>query len=123
MRYWVILCLLVVQNTALAQRITISGKIVDKETKEPLVFASLGIKGKPIGTITNLQGEFDFHIPAEFRNEMLSIAMLGYKNYEAPAWTLLDINPLVIEVEKSSQVLEEVIVSDSFARSAKAQCA
>ncbi len=114
MRYWVILCLLVVQNTALAQRITISGKIVDKETKEPLVFASLGIKGKPIGTITNLQGEFDFHIPAEFRNEMLSIAMLGYKNYEAPAWTLLDINPLVIEVEKSSQVLDEVIVSDSL---------
>lgn len=109
-----ILGLLVAQHLVMAQKITISGKVVDKETKEPLVFASIGINGKPIGTITNLQGDFDFHIPAEYRNEMLVITMLGYKNFEAPAWTLLEINPLVIEIEKSSKVLEEVVVSDTL---------
>ncbi|MCA4896637.1 MAG: hypothetical protein ING84_16680 [Cytophagales bacterium] len=34
--------------------------MIDKETREPLPFASVGIPGKPISTITNLQGEFDF---------------------------------------------------------------
>lgn len=114
MRYLIVLSLLVAQYMAMAQKITISGRVVDKETKEPLVFASIGIRGKPIGTITNLQGDFDFHIPTEYRNEMLAITMLGYKNFEAPAWTLLEINPLVIEIEKSSQFLEEVVISDSL---------
>ena len=114
MRYLMILSLVVAQHLAMAQKITISGRIVDKETKEPLVFASVGIKGKPIGTITNLQGEYDFHIPGEYRNEILAITMLGYQNYEAPVWTLLEITPLVIEVEKSSQFLEEVVISDSL---------
>lgn len=114
MRYWMILSFIFAQHLSMAQKITISGKVIDKETKEPLVFASIGIKGKPIGTITNLQGDFDFHIPGEYRNEMLVITMLGYKNYEAPTWTLLEINPLIIEVEKSSQFLEEVVISDSL---------
>lgn len=98
----------------LSQKITISGKVIDKETKEPLIFASIGIKGKSIGTITNLQGEFDFHIPIELRNDLLVINMLGYKTFDAPIWTLLDINPLIIEIEKSPFVLDEVVISDSL---------
>lgn len=97
-----------------AQRITLSGKVVDRETKEPLTFASIGIKGKSIGTITNLMGEFDFHIPQELRNDFLVINMLGYKTFEAPIWTLLDFNPLIIELEKSPFVLNEVVISDSL---------
>lgn len=100
-----------------AQRITISGKAVDKETKEPLPFASIGIKGKSIGTITNLQGDFDFHIPRELQNDLFSINMLGYKTYEAPVWTLLNVSPLIIEVEKSTLVLDEVLISDSLSGS------
>lgn len=96
-----------------AQTITISAKIVDKETKEPLPFASIGIKGRPIGTITNLNGEFDFHIPIEFRNDVLAVNMLGYQSYEVPAWTLTQ-NPQVIEMTKSTQFLDEVVVSDSL---------
>jgi len=98
----------------LSQKVLVSGKVVDKETKEPLLFASIGIKGKSIGTITNLQGDFDFHIPVELRNNFLVINMLGYKTFEAPIWTLLDINPLVIEMDKSPLLLDEVIVSDSL---------
>lgn len=103
--------------TGQAQRITISGKAVDKETKEPLAFASIGMKGKSIGTITNLQGDFDFHIPREFQNDLFVINMLGYKTYEAPVWTLMNVSPLIIEVEKSTLVLNEVLISDSLSGS------
>jgi len=97
-----------------AQKITISGKAIDNETKEPLPFATIGIKGKSVGTITNLHGEFDFHIPREFQNDLFVINMLGYQTYEAPVWTLLGSTSLVIEVKKSTLVLDEVLVADSL---------
>ena len=65
-----------------AQKITISGKVIDKGTREPLAFASVWIRGKTVGTITNLQGEFDFHILAEYRNEILVISMLSYQSFD-----------------------------------------
>lgn len=98
----------------LSQKILISGKVIDKETRESITYASIGIKGKSIGTITNLQGEFDFYIPIELRNDFLVINMLGYKTFNAPVWTLLDIKPLIIEMEKSPFVLNEVVISDSL---------
>jgi hypothetical protein len=115
MRYLFSFCLLFLINFAVhSQKITLSGKAIDKETKEPLPFATIGIKGKSIGTITNLQGEFDFHIPQEFQNDLLVINMLGYETYESPIWTLLGTQDLVIEIKKSTRVLEEVLISDSL---------
>src|SRR5258706_1529655 len=84
-----------------AQQIVVSGTVIDNETKEPLTFATVAMKGKTIGTITNLQGEFDFHLPVEMRNDFLNINMLGYKTFESPVWSLLDMasnKPLVIEM-------------------------
>ena len=97
-----------------AQRITLSTRVQDKVTFEPLPFASVGIKGKSISTVTNLQGEFDFHIPLEYRNEILVISMLGYENFEAPIWSLLESKPITIDMNKSTTVLQEVVVSDSL---------
>src|SRR5260221_5464550 len=97
-----------------AQKITISGRAIDKETREPLAFASVWIRGKPVGTITNLQGEFDFHIPAEYRNEILVISMLSYESFEAPVWSLVA-RSLSVELVETTQMLQEVVVSDSLA--------
>ncbi len=110
-----IIFFLLTSSLAGAQKLIVSAKVVDKETKEPLIFATVGILGKPIGTITNMQGDFDFYIPAEYRNNNLVISILGYNNYEAPAWTLLDTKSFVIEMEKSTTVLQEVVVTDSLA--------
>lgn len=115
MAKYLILILAIASFVAHGQRITLSGRVQDKETREPLVFASVGIKDRPIGTITNLQGEFDFHFAEEYRNDIFAISILGYNTFEAPVWTLLD-NPaaLVIEMEKKTYVLNEVVVSDTL---------
>ena len=98
---------------ASAQDITISATVVDKESNEPLGYASVGLKTVPIGTISNANGEFDFHIPAQYRNDVMVISMLGYKNFEAPVWSLLDA-PQTIRLEKSPIVLQEIVVSDTL---------
>ncbi len=97
-----------------AQQITITGKVIDRETKEPLSFASIGLIGKPIGLITNEQGEFDFHIPADSRNDILAVNMLGYKLYEASVWSLISADPIVIEMQAGAIMLKEVVVTDSL---------
>ncbi|MEQ9413573.1 MAG: carboxypeptidase-like regulatory domain-containing protein, partial [Cyclobacteriaceae bacterium] len=103
--YLIFIALFFMSGLLHAQTLTISAKVVDSETKEPLPFASVGLKNRPIGTITNLLGEFDFHIPIEFRNDVLVINMLGYLPYEDPAWTVTN-NVTVIEMVKSTQFLD-----------------
>ena len=115
MRYFALLCvsfLIVFDNRG--QSVTISARALDKETKEPLPYASVGIKGKPIGTIANLQGEFDFHFPEEYANELFVISMLGYRNYEVSASALLQSKETEILLEKSNTVLKTVVVSDTL---------
>lgn len=103
--------MLTVCFSAFSQQITLSSQILDNETGEPLSFASIGIKGKSNGTISNSLGDFDFHFPAEYRNEILIISMLGYKNFEAPIWSLLDGQAPVIRLSKASILLDEVVVT------------
>jgi CarboxypepD_reg-like domain len=105
---------LLIAFSAQAQKITLSATVQDGQTQEPLPYASVGIKGKSIGTITNLQGQFDFHFPAEYRNEILVISMLGYQNYEAPIWSLLDSKVTLIPMLRSTTVLKEIEVRDSL---------
>ena len=97
-----------------AQKATISARVIDKESKEALAFATVGIKGKPIGTITNLQGEFDFHFPSEYSNETLAISILGYVSFESLVSELINRENLVIELERTTFMLKEVVVIDSL---------
>jgi len=90
---------------------TLSSQVRDSETGEPLSFASVGIKGKSIGTITNAQGDFDFHFPVDYKNEILTVSMLGYKNFEAPVWSVVNGQMPVITLHKASFLLNEVVVT------------
>jgi hypothetical protein len=110
----VFIVLALFSTSVLAQSITISAKVHDRETNEPLGFASVGIKGHPIGTISNEQGDFDFHFPLDLRNEILVVSMLGYKNFEAPIWSLVDNPDQIILLEKSPILLQEIVVSDTL---------
>src|ERR1041385_3598264 len=95
------------------KQITITGKVLDQVTKEALPFASVFIKGKTIGVVSNVQGEFDFHIPQELRNDILVVSMIGYKTFEAPVWSLINTNsdPITVELQTSVTLLKEVIVT------------
>lgn len=105
--------LLAVPFLSSAQDITISARVVDKETNQPLEYASVGLKSTAIGTISNHLGEFDFHMPAEYRNEVMVVSMMGYRNFEAPVWSMTG-EFQVIKLEKSPIVLQEIVVSDTL---------
>lgn len=105
--------LLALPAVATGQDITVSATVVDRETNEPLGYASVGLKSAAIGTISNAHGEFDFHMPVAYRNDVMVISMLGYKNFEAPVWSLTG-DKQVIKMDKSPILLDEVVVSDTL---------
>jgi len=49
-----------------AQTITISGKIVDAETANPLPYANIQLEETGIGTISQLSGAFSLKIPHNY---------------------------------------------------------
>jgi hypothetical protein len=57
---------------------TISGKIIDKLTGKSLPYASISIKNKNIGVISNINGLYTIKIPAKYKNDTLIISYLGY---------------------------------------------
>ncbi|MFN8240432.1 MAG: carboxypeptidase-like regulatory domain-containing protein [Bacteroidales bacterium] len=64
--------------------LVIKGKVVDKETLAPLVFASVSVKESNVATVTNIDGEFLIKIsdPQNYKN--LEVSFLGYKNKLIP---------------------------------------
>ena len=63
---------------------TIKGKVVDKETLNALVFASITLKESNVATVSNIDGEFIIKIPENETSKSLEISFLGYKNKIIP---------------------------------------
>jgi len=60
--------------------ITIKGKVVDSETKAPLVFATIIVQRTNVATITNLDGEFLLKIASTLSNPAIEVLYIGYEN-------------------------------------------
>lgn len=69
--------------------LSISGKVVDADTKRPLIFASVSIDGKGIGNVTNGEGNFLLKFPVDCENGTVRFSFLGYTPAEYPIKVLL----------------------------------
>ena len=66
------------QLAAQDRLLTITGKLLDAKNTKPLAFASIYLKDTAIGTVSNIEGSFVFHVPAEFAKDTIIISLLGY---------------------------------------------
>ena len=93
-----------------AQEGFIAGKLLDAETQEPIVFATIKIKGIAVGVISNMDG--GFQIPYRFKNysRVLEISSMGYRTKEIPISTLWLEKVNLIPLEPELIQLEEAVV-------------
>ena len=73
----ILISLFLFQSLILAQTGTIKGRVLDKNTKAPLIFANVVVKGTNKGAATDLKGEFIIRSVAA-GNQILTISYLGY---------------------------------------------
>lgn len=59
----------------------LTGKIIDKNTKETLIGASVWLKDTSIGGTTDMDGNFNINVPGG-KTVTLVISYLGYANIE-----------------------------------------
>lgn len=85
----------------------LTGKIIDKSTKETLIGASVWLKDTSVGGTTDMDGNFNITIPGG-RTVTLVISYLGYANIEKEVSP--SANNLLIEMQTDDTVLEEVQV-------------
>lgn len=86
--------------------VIISGKIIDKTTRQPLPYAHIGVMTKGLGTIANEQGEFYYRFPKIAADQDVTVAHLGYKNLARKGVEFVsgDKN-LVLEMETAQPVV------------------
>jgi hypothetical protein len=65
----------------LAQAIRLSGRVTDSKNNQPVGFATIGIKGKSIGTVTDEQGRYLFSVTAAQvqESDVVIISSVGYQ--------------------------------------------
>jgi len=74
----------------------LSGKIIDSKNEDPLKYASVSLLNKPIGTITNTDGNFLLKIHPDFIRDTIIISCMGYAQFMIPAYKILDEDVIVM---------------------------
>ncbi|MBI9058590.1 MAG: carboxypeptidase-like regulatory domain-containing protein [Labilibaculum sp.] len=94
----------------------ISGKITDQNSKTGLPYASLGLRGKHVGTITNQDGDFTLTLSSNNIHDTLVVSYVGYKNTEIPVSEITE-NKIHIKLKEDFISLQEVIIRNKEPKS------
>ncbi|MEM6842095.1 MAG: TonB-dependent receptor [Bacteroidota bacterium] len=106
-----LLSALVIATNSLAQNI-IEGRVIDAVSEEPLIGATISSEDGQIGTITDIDGQFQIGAPSD-----KSLAVIfSYLGYEPISLTVseLEANPAIL-MYQSTVGLDEVIIQASIA--------
>ncbi len=88
--------------------IKLSGMIVEGTDDDPIPYASLTVAGESVGTMSNIDGRFDFIIPWRFRDRKISIRCMGFVTRELTHDEIK--RNLKIKLEPLTIHLREVVV-------------
>lgn len=91
----------------------ITGIIIDDENLDPLPFATIAIKNKGRGTVTNNSGEFGLKIIPDFINDTLSVSYLGYIRREIPIKQAFG-NNFTISMKREFISIPEIIIRNQI---------
>lgn len=92
--------------TQQAKTQTVVGLVVDFETGEPIIGATVAIMGKGIGTITDLYGNFSIRVDGD--NVKLEISYIGYEKQTVVV--ARDTKKLTIRLQSVSELLDEIVI-------------
>jgi len=110
LKYYIGIIFLLAFQTSFSQNntITVSGQILDLETSEPIPFASIYIKSESIGTTTNEDGNFIFHIPTANKESFVIISIIGYTSLLKKANTFNENQKIFLSTKATD--LDEVVI-------------
>lgn len=101
---FVLTCILMLCiSVVIAQTKLFTGTVFD-ESGEPVIGASILLKGTAIGTVTGMDGDFSLNVPEE---GILVISYIGYRSQEI---SVAGKGSISIVLQEDRELLEEVVV-------------
>jgi TonB-dependent starch-binding outer membrane protein SusC len=86
-----------------AQSKSISGKVLSADDGQPVIGATVRVKGTTVGTITNADGEFKISLHGDAKN--LTVSYVGMNTAEVQAT-----NGITVKLQSNSKMIDEVVV-------------
>lgn len=96
-----------VSIAAFAQKIEFAGKLLDKNTKEPVVYANLSFLDSEKGISSTEDGTFLMYIDKKLLNGKIHISCLNYKDTIVFA---KDLQNKVLLLSSKTEILDEVVI-------------
>ena len=87
-----------------AQTTRVTGKVISSEDGEPVVGATIVVKGTTTGTITNYDGQFTLDVPSSAKT--LVVSYIGMKAKEVAVS-----KSVAVKLDSDTQNLDEVVVT------------
>ena len=103
-RYLLTMLIAVVALAVKAQNITVKGTVIETATNEPLIGATVKVKGTGNGTVTDFDGNYTVSVD---KNATLVFSSIGYKTVEKAVNGQTTIN---VSLDDDTNDLNEVVV-------------
>ncbi|RHU27122.1 TonB-dependent receptor [Parabacteroides sp. TM07-1AC] len=100
---YLLFCLFLGIGLANAQTTKVTGTVISADDNEPIIGASIVVKGTMVGTVTDFDGAFSLDVPSSAKT--LVISYVGMKSQEVAVKPVLN-----VMLEGDNQVLDEVMV-------------
>ncbi|MGI4870558.1 MAG: hypothetical protein ACRYFX_05195 [Janthinobacterium lividum] len=78
---------------------TLASQALDRATRQPLGFVSVGVLGKPYGTVADAQGRFALNLPASFDADSVRLSLVGYANRTLRVADLRHTGPVLLRAQ------------------------
>ncbi|MCF6333282.1 MAG: carboxypeptidase-like regulatory domain-containing protein [Draconibacterium sp.] len=83
----------------------LTGKLIESKKENPVPYASVSVLNQPIGTISNIDGDFLLKIHPNNILDTIVISCMGYAQILVPAYKILDedifmLNPISIRIRE-----------------------
>ena len=101
--FFLLVAMLIASVTAMAQNVSISGKVADANG-EPLIGVSILVQGTTTGTMTDIDGNFALDVPA---GAILEVSSIGFVTQAIPVGKQTTFN---IVLEEDAELLEGTVV-------------
>ena len=61
---------------------SLTGTVINSETLTPMDFVSIGVLGKDVGTVSDVDGTYSLKIGSEYDDEILRFSYIGFENFD-----------------------------------------
>ena len=94
-------------NTSQERSVKVSGRVVDA-SGQPIIGASVIVRGTTLGVSTDTEGRFALEVPSPAASQTLEVSYLGYETAAVPVGSRTSFE---VTLQESSSEIEQVVVT------------